>query len=383
MTRSKSLKCPARRGNASRARARFAGRHSGFRSMEATGRRRACASSARAEETGYDAPPRMSETTSDSWGWRPDGDAPRSEASALRAQRLLPARPQPPIVSAPSRDGVDPCSAAPARASETAVDGSPAAVDHDRPASGENAGVQSDAPPEESGSTSAAQASKPTADSPKSPFHGSNGLWILLLLVACCWWFVTSGRGAALRGSPASSCPANANSAHDELAIRPTRAVALDTRAIATALFEQRPNDKARRFWGARSRSGASDPSLCPRCCSHHAPRDGMPHAEREDCFKTGKACGPWRRDRSKPPAQNKATAIGSGSAGSPRQVASSLMRQRGNSALRKLSADLCDVQDANRKESRKPGRAHSVLSCIPAFLGLSLRHLAEYLQPF
>src|SRR5271157_5488383 len=35
-------------------------------------------------------------TTQSGWGRRPEGDAPRSEASALGARWLLPARPQPP-----------------------------------------------------------------------------------------------------------------------------------------------------------------------------------------------------------------------------------------------------------------------------------------------
>src|SRR5208282_4740222 len=35
-------------------------------------------------------------TTQGGWGRRPEGDAPRSEASALGARWLLPARPQPP-----------------------------------------------------------------------------------------------------------------------------------------------------------------------------------------------------------------------------------------------------------------------------------------------
>ncbi len=47
-------------------------------------------------------------TASGGWGRRPEGDAPRSKATALGARRLLPARPQPPIFWHPPRGGFEP-----------------------------------------------------------------------------------------------------------------------------------------------------------------------------------------------------------------------------------------------------------------------------------
>ncbi len=44
-------------------------------------------------------------TAQGGWGRRPQGDAPRSEASALGARWLLPARPQPPRSCRPRRSG--------------------------------------------------------------------------------------------------------------------------------------------------------------------------------------------------------------------------------------------------------------------------------------
>jgi len=72
---------------------------------------------------------------------------------------------------------------------------------------------------------------------------------------------------------------------------------------------------------------------------------------------------------RRKPAVRNKPMAIGSDSAEHSGEVGSALTRQSGNSALRNLSAEFCDVQDANHKEGRKRGRAQSCLflpSCLP-----------------
>jgi len=218
-------------------------------------------------------------TASGGWGRSPEGDAPRSEASALGARRLLPARPQPAIFCDPPRDDFESCSTAAAQASETTVDGSPATGHGDRPASDENTGTESDAPPQESGSPAAAQASETTVHGSRSALPGNSGPWILLLLVACCWWFVASGQGAALRGSPMSPSPADANSPQEGLAICPARAVALDTRAIEKALFEERTKDKAWRFCCARSSNGASDPSLYPPCEGVAKVRDQSPRS--------------------------------------------------------------------------------------------------------
>ena len=55
------------------------------------------------DESGWSTAVPASETTSGGWGRRPEGDAPRSEASALGARRLSPARPQPPISCHPQR----------------------------------------------------------------------------------------------------------------------------------------------------------------------------------------------------------------------------------------------------------------------------------------
>ncbi len=49
-----------------------------------------------------------SKTDSGGWGQSPEGDAPRSEAFALGARRLLPARPQPPFSCQPARDDFEP-----------------------------------------------------------------------------------------------------------------------------------------------------------------------------------------------------------------------------------------------------------------------------------
>jgi len=48
-------------------------------------------------------------TASGGWGRRPEGDAPRSEAVAPGARRLMPARPQPPIFCHPLRGDFEPC----------------------------------------------------------------------------------------------------------------------------------------------------------------------------------------------------------------------------------------------------------------------------------
>ena len=48
-------------------------------------------------------------TPRDGWGRRPQGDAPRSEASALGARWLLPARPQPPRGVTCEHTEVEPC----------------------------------------------------------------------------------------------------------------------------------------------------------------------------------------------------------------------------------------------------------------------------------
>ncbi len=48
-------------------------------------------------------------TPRDGWGRRPQGDAPRSEASALGARWLLPARPQPPRGVTCEHAEVEPC----------------------------------------------------------------------------------------------------------------------------------------------------------------------------------------------------------------------------------------------------------------------------------
>ena len=141
-------------------------------------------------------------------------------------------------------------------------------------------------------SHAAAERSQPTADAPQSNFHANVAQWIVLLLAACCLWFVASGQGAALRGSSMS-----------------------------------------------RSLADADSPQ-----CTHHNPRDGMPHAEREDYFKAGKACGPWRRGSSVALARNKAMAIWSDSAEPPGQVEAAGMRHSGNSALRNVSAERCET---------------------------------------
>ncbi len=55
------------------------------------------------DESGWSTAVPASDTTSGGWGRRPEGDAPRSEASALGARRLSPARPPPPISCHPQR----------------------------------------------------------------------------------------------------------------------------------------------------------------------------------------------------------------------------------------------------------------------------------------
>ncbi len=150
------------------------------------------------DESGLSGAAQASETTSGGWGPSPEGDAPSSEASALGACRLSPARPQPPNACQPQRDDLESCSPAAAQAFETTVDGSPAPVYEDRPGSDENTEIASEGPPEEPRSAAAAQAPETTVHGPRSTLNGNTGPWNALLLAVCFWLSLAQNKATAI-----------------------------------------------------------------------------------------------------------------------------------------------------------------------------------------
>jgi len=74
----------------------------------------------------------------------------------------------------------------------------------DRPAAGEKANNQPDAPIDEVGSPVDLPAWNPTSGLPRFAFDCFSGLLQGLLLLVCLWWAMASGQGEALREGPAS-----------------------------------------------------------------------------------------------------------------------------------------------------------------------------------
>ncbi len=209
------------------------------------------------------------------------------------------------------------------------VDGLPPTVNGERPATSEKTDIASDAPPEESGFPSAAQASQTAVHGPRSLLPGNSGPWSILLLLVCFWWFVGSGRPAALRGNQLPSFqeehhaerddyPEEHHAERDDYSDRLTVAAPAGTtrgQSIQITL-----DDSGRASLPARP-FGCPSPRRLGRSLA--LPRSRKP-------IQTGER----RPTRGEPAARNEATAIGSDSAESSGRVGSALTRQGGRLIL-------------------------------------------------